>query len=104
MNDILIRGMEMPDRCSNCWLMDGEDSWCCATRGRHLDPEYRYGIKDKPDFCPLVELPPHGRLIDADEAYDALLNRMVMTGYQSRATNCIQLCETIIPSNKEESK
>ena len=78
MADILIRGMEMPKDCGKCFV---GDRTICA------------------DACPLVELPPHGRLIDADEAYDALLNRMVMTGYQSRAINCIEGCETIIPAD-----
>ena len=63
---VYIKGMEMPTRCAECWLMDGEDSWCTACRGRHLGPEYRYGIKDRPGWCPLVPVPPHGRLIDAD--------------------------------------
>ena len=47
--DIMVKGMEMPTRCEDCWLMDGEDSRCTACRGRHLYPEYRYGIKDRPD-------------------------------------------------------
>ena len=64
---ILIKGMEMPTRCAECWLMDGEDSWCTACRGRHLGPEYRYGIKDRPGWCPLVPVPPHGRLGDLAE-------------------------------------
>ena len=63
---VLIQGMQVPTRCAECWLMDGEDSWCTACRGRHLYPEYRSGIKDSPEGCPLVPVPPHGRLIDAD--------------------------------------
>ena len=74
MADILIRGMEMPNRCAECWFMDEGDSWCSATRGKHLDGDYRYGIKDRPDWCPLIALPEgHGRLIDAD----ALMERFV---------------------------
>lgn len=63
---IYIKGMEMPMRCADCWLMDGEDHWCCAMRGKPLESNYYYGIKDRPDWCPLIEVPPHGRLIDAD--------------------------------------
>lgn len=73
---ILIKGMEMPDRCANCPFMDGEDSWCTAIPFKALDGVYKYGIKDKPSWCPLVPIPPHGRLIDADAAdeyaYDEL--------------------------------
>lgn len=69
---ILIKGMEMPKRCAECWLMDGEDSWCTACRGRHLCPEYRYGIKDRPDWCPLFPVPPHWDLIDRDALLEIL--------------------------------
>lgn len=67
MMGVYIKGMKMPKNCCECWFMEGADEWCCAHRGRYLEPDYRYGIKDKPDWCPLVEVPPHGRLIDADE-------------------------------------
>ena len=63
---VYIKDMEMPTRCADCWMMDGADMWCIACRGRYLCQEYRYGIKDRPDWCPLVPVPPHGRLIDAD--------------------------------------
>ena len=51
-----------PDRCTNCTFMDKITYDC----------KLMYG-NDYPDFeaqynnCPLIELPPHGRLIDADE-------------------------------------
>ena len=64
----------MPTRCAECWLMDGLDGWCCAKRGRGLPTEYRYGIKDRPDWCPLVPVPPHGRLIDADEVKQEIID------------------------------
>ena len=63
---ILIRGMEMPDRCGECaFYIDG----ACYGKGYR---DYR-AIMDtvKPDDCPLVEIPtPHGRLIDADAIQD----------------------------------
>ena len=57
---ILIRGMEMPKNCQECGLyIEG----ACYAKGYR---DYR-SIMDtaKPDDCPLVELPPRGRLIDA---------------------------------------
>ena len=53
MADILIRGMEMPKACNECPLIN------CV----HDNQGY-YPIPEK---CPLVEVPPHGRLIDADD-------------------------------------
>ena len=59
---VIIKGMEMPNNCFLCPLsvLVGERLVCEVTR----DEVLRWKI----DFnCPLVELPPHGRLIDADE-------------------------------------
>ena len=55
---ILIKGMEMPERCGACFLrVDG-----C---------KQRIYMEQRPKYCPLVEIPtPHGRLIDADAIQD----------------------------------
>lgn len=63
---ILIKGMEMPKSCADCFAEQciGSDFGCgiigfedgnttCFTRERRKD-------------CPLVEVPPHGRLIDVE--------------------------------------
>ena len=74
---ILIKGMEMPESCDMCafssYIAEGDDHeelWYCildnwnqitpilltkdtVSNGRSMD-------------CPLIELAPHGRLIDAD--------------------------------------
>ena len=42
---ILIKGMKMPKSCGSCFV---GDRTICSNN------------------CPLVEIPPHGRLIDAD--------------------------------------
>lgn len=50
---VLIKGMKMPQAC-----------WCCPiTKCEHCMHFY---AKSRPINCPLTELPPHGRLIDAD--------------------------------------
>ena len=57
MSDILIKGMEMPNVCAYCFIDSSECNLHSSVniwRERHPD-------------CPLIELPPHGRLIDADE-------------------------------------
>lgn len=51
---VLIKDMEMPERCGQCFLRVGN----C---------KQRIYMEQRPKGCPLVELPPHGRLIDADE-------------------------------------
>ena len=70
MSDILIRGMEMPKRCIDC-PCEYDCILCKATGNQFMyRSEANGGYVDfcdtrMPD-CPLIELPPHGRLIDAD--------------------------------------
>ena len=55
----------MPNNCKECaFYIDG----ACYGKGYR---DYR-SIMDtaKPDDCPLIELPPHGRLGDLDELYE----------------------------------
>ena len=59
---VIVKGMEMPKNCGECaFYIDG----ACYGKG-YID---YCSIMDtaKPDDCPLVELPPHGRLGDLDE-------------------------------------
>lgn len=65
---ILIKGMEMPENCGECLLAKlsptGESIYC------------NYSLStvpwdERPFDCPLVPVPEHGRLIDAD-ALEAL--------------------------------
>ena len=51
---------KMPSRCEFCPLIGG--TGCRARNPYYMDET---GIT-RPKNCPLVELPPHGRLIDAD--------------------------------------
>ena len=67
MADLLIKGMDMPQNCDECCLAKMESEFhgiCTAIRN---DVCYVYPDKGKPDWCPLVEVPTHGRLIDADK-------------------------------------
>lgn len=54
---------KMPSRCEGCPIIDG--TGCRARNPYYMDET---GIT-RPKNCPLIELPPHGRLIDADELY-----------------------------------
>ena len=59
---VIVKSMEMPQNCGECALyIDG----ACYGKGYR---DYR-SIMDtaKPDDCPLIELPPHGRLADLDK-------------------------------------
>ena len=66
---ILIRGMEMPKSCFYCpmrWKVDPDNIKCLAT-GEVFEETFTATIEMRnAGNCPLVEIPPHGRLIDAD--------------------------------------
>lgn len=64
---ILIKGAKMPKSCDECDFIEYDDEyeyecWCPIIRSNV--EEY---TENKPASCPLVEIPPHGRLIDADK-------------------------------------
>ena len=57
---IIIKGMEMPKNCRDCGI-EQEGFWCGALDGYQ---NTRCFTNERREDCPLVELPPHGRLID----------------------------------------
>ena len=71
MSGVYIKGMEMPTSCGDCkafvcyrqWAGDAGDCFCGITKN---DAK----AKEKNADCPLVPVPPHGRLIDADDAIE----------------------------------
>ncbi len=76
---VYIKGMEMPFCCLVCPCSgtdnteDGNEVWICeASKLRQLTTEDK--IEHRPEWCPLVPVPPHGRLIDADAiSYDKIM-------------------------------
>lgn len=69
---VLINGMEMPTSCYECPFLDYEQGFCFASAVKiesgWFEPVLCPGeIKGgRHDECPLVPVPKHGRLIDAD--------------------------------------
>lgn len=63
---VLIKDMEMPTSCESCpcKTSDAFGGLGCQTTGYI---PLRKANQGRPDWCPLVEIPPHGRLIDADK-------------------------------------
>ena len=60
--------MEKPKRCGLCPCFHAEHPMHCQAVKAHKDKRIiaPYGAPI-PDWCPLIELPPHGRLIDLDK-------------------------------------
>ena len=115
MADLLIRGMEMPRVCANCFACKYDRNSglsACNISGCVL--MFADMMKRDKD-CPLVEVPDHGRLIDAD-AFAAKYVAALPDGLAAlndpknipRMTAIIQAllldiaeAETIIPASKE---
>lgn len=72
---VLVKGMEMPEKCGLCDLFHAESPMHCTVVKGHKTVGAPYGIP-RPEWCPLVELPDHhGRLVDADALIIDLMNR-----------------------------
>lgn len=113
MGDVLIKNMEMPDRCFACPLCDVIDSEvnCVISHGSYI--EYReiaeqIAINGRPSDCPLVPVPSHGRLIDAD----ALIKELTLDDEDDNSgasllmaifLEVLKAAPTIIPAEEGES-
>lgn len=103
MSGVYIKGMEMPKNCASCVL----DRFC-----KHWDIR-----SDRDEDCPLIPVPDHGRLIDADALWkeeksaDALhklrpkgesviYDAGFLAGYRAAAQIASKM-PTIIPADKE---
>ena len=104
---ILIKGMEMPPNCDKCRIMTYEDTNCISVHELYCGcpivfrahPQHE---EHRPDYCPLVEVPPHGRLIVADAA---VANRNVNMNWcydLSDLPDYLADCPTIIEAEGEE--
>jgi hypothetical protein len=101
--------MEMPTSCDDCSL---GGSLCC-----HLLPgvpsvweEYTNAVKEKRlhSDCPLVPIPPHGRLIDADkfEKENAYFWNcdFINPKYSDTLADLVNAAPTIIQADEEGDK
>ena len=95
---VLIEGMEMPKRCADCYIRENNccpllHKWCAET-ARLVD-------------CPLVPVPPHGRLGDLDtlqKQIDIARNYgMIGKTAHYKLQKLIKEAPTIIPASEEET-
>ena len=97
---VLIPDMEMPNRCGYCQFADAFD---CGVDGKFI-PTHDARRTD----CPLVPIPPHGRLIDADVLCDKLEKAAKIKPHLEAALNAAislaLVAKTIIPADKESEE
>lgn len=100
---ILIKGMEMPTRCEECPFciaLGLKSTPLCSVTGYRV---LGHG-KARLDNCPLVPVPPHGRLIDAE----ALMGRIehdtpLSSTFEKVVRRYIKDAPTIIPAEEDET-
>ena len=99
---VYIPNMEMPTRCYTCPCADLEFYDCNLMPGTGIEQNKRL------DDCPLVEIPPHGDLIDRDYVKEHLY----ACETNGRPLHKLELCElldaindvpTIIPAEEDET-
>lgn len=95
--------MEMPTSCESCPCKTADAFGGLGCQATGYIP-LRKANQDRPDWCPLVPVPQHGRLIDADalmrhkgDCYDAEGHLLYAVG-----TGNILCAPTIIPAEEED--
>ena len=81
---VLVKNMQMPKSCGCCPMCycDHYGYVMCALISEEVNLKTRF-----PD-CPLVEIPPHGRLIDADELANKTFYNPISAPYITYRTFC----------------
>lgn len=87
---VYIPSMVMPKNCRECPLEQPYDGYNCAVNKR----SYSWGLIGRPSDCPLVPIPDHGDLIDADALCEGLASNHPVVIHAKCAP-------TIIPADKE---
>ena len=97
---ILIKGMEMPKNCRECFACKAE-----------LSPEKKviYVCCFAQTECPLIPVPPHGDLIDRDALEQDAQKRLLMCNKNDdhfqkpyEVMRAIALAPTIIPADESD--
>lgn len=92
---VYIPGMEMPKSCWDCYFQDCGN---CRLNGHKVVDKCI--IEDRiDDDCPLVHIPPHGRLIDANAIRADIDEKRPGRSYEDAWTlTVIDAAPTIIPA------
>lgn len=65
---VYIKGMEIPQDCFDCSTKVDPDNRKCNIDGHVFEETLGKLTRHRDEDCPLVPVPPHGKLIDASES------------------------------------
>ena len=105
---MILIDMEMPTSCYWCPFMNGSWGYSPPHKARCIIAEKDMPVDERHvqhnlEHCPLQELPPHGRLIDADDL------RTIISDYtqvDALGHTPLQLCDampTVIPATQSNT-
>lgn len=97
MSDVLIRNMKMPKSCDECWMTYEGDSDNCPVVNESV---VKYMVEEKRHpSCPLVEVIPHGRLIDVDFFKDNAIRVHTQEGKEYIPADYIDIVPTVLEAS-----
>lgn len=108
---VYIEGIEMPKSCEFCPCRTADAFGGLGCQATGYIP-LRKVNQNRPDWCPLVPVPPHGRLGDLDklEQMFADIDNAPFSGFDGEdpfysaadAAQIIRLSPTVIPAEEAE--
>ena len=100
---VLVKGMKMPESCLTCNLLDWDGGYRCWVTQVLVGKILRNG--ERSADCPLIEIPPHGDLIDRKallaDTTDMIHSMMVFGGARVYTSDAIKNAHTVIPAEEE---
>ena len=84
---VYIRNIEMPKNCGDCPCASIFAGYKCMTCGKQFD---KYPFENRMDWCPLISVPPHGRLGDLDELHKEAVRRAEKAGSYDSWYNSVE--------------
>lgn len=96
---VYIKGMEMPTNCNVCNFHMLR--FCCAADKDLAEKDTRPLIERRPEWCPLVPVPPHGDLIDRDKLEKDIDKYIGGEESRSRFHHWVQVQRAVIHKSEE---
>ena len=98
MSGVYIKGIKVAEHCMDCPFMVRRDNDDCILQSDEANANV-WSWDDMRKGCPLISVPDHGRLIDADALSAVSAKRCGVINIAH-----IDAAPTIIPADKEDGK
>lgn len=101
---VLIKDMAMPKDCVSCPLTT--DYGTCGYYSLFVEAGHEVPFAGRLEECPLIEIPKHGRLIDADEASERVWKLLRFPSNLANGqwfVNVLREMPTVIPEDSADN-